>query len=154
SGSSPIRRACAVTCRSWWSGPTSLPTSRCLASVPLDPPPVVQPERDPMAKEKLHARRGAIAIVGAAESDELGKLPGKSALMLHAEGARNALADAGLTAKDVDAVLATGRSTANEVPEYLGIRPRYLDNTQMGGCSFIAHLEHALGAIDAGVAEV
>ncbi|HZR80174.1 MAG TPA: acetyl-CoA acetyltransferase [Candidatus Binatia bacterium] len=107
-----------------------------------------------MAKEKLHARRGTIAIVGAAESDEIGKLPGKSALMLHAEGARNALADAGLTAKDVDAVLATGRSTANEVPEYLGIRPRYLDNTQMGGCSFIAHLEHAMGAIDAGVADV
>jgi acetyl-CoA acetyltransferase len=107
-----------------------------------------------MSSEKLHAQRGTIAIVGAAESDEIGKLPGKSALMLHAEAARNALADAGLEAKDVDAVLATGRSTANEVPEYLGIRPRYLDNTQMGGCSFIAHLQHAMGAINAGVAEV
>jgi acetyl-CoA acetyltransferase len=107
-----------------------------------------------MALDKLHAQRGTIAIVGAAESDELGKLPGKSALMLHAEAARNALADAGLTAKDVDAVLATGRSTANEVPEYLGIRPRYIDNTQMGGCSFIAHLQHAMGVINAGVAEV
>jgi acetyl-CoA acetyltransferase len=107
-----------------------------------------------MARDKLHDQRGTIAIVGAAESDEIGKLPGKSALMLHAEAAHNALADAGLTAKDVDAVLATGRSTANEVPEYLGIRPRYIDNTQMGGCSFIAHLQHAMGAINAGVAEV
>ena len=31
--------------------------------------------------------RGRVAIVGAAESDELGKLPHKSALALHAEGA-------------------------------------------------------------------
>jgi len=107
-----------------------------------------------MALEKLHAHRGTIAIVGAAESDELGKLPHKSALMLHAEGARNALDDAGLKASDVDAILSTGRQTANDVPEYLGIRPRYLDNTQMGGCSFIAHLQHALGLINAGVAEV
>jgi acetyl-CoA acetyltransferase len=107
-----------------------------------------------MALEKLHAQRGAIAIVGAAESDQVGRLPGKSALALHAEGARNALADAGLTAKDVDAVLSTGRQTANDVPEYLGIRARYMDNTQMGGCSFIAHLQHALGIINAGVAEV
>ena len=105
-----------------------------------------------MARERLHAQRGRIAIVGAAESDEVGKLPDKSALMLHAEAARNALADAGLSVKDVDAVLSTGRQTANDVPEYLGIRPRYLDNTQMGGCSFIAHLQHALGVIEAGVA--
>ncbi len=101
-----------------------------------------------------HKSRGRIAIVGAAESDQLGKLPDKSALMLHAEGARNALADAGLKSSDVDAVLSTGRQTANDVPEYLGIRPRYMDNTQMGGCSFIAHLQHALGLIEAGVAEV
>ncbi|HEY8518155.1 MAG TPA: acetyl-CoA acetyltransferase [Candidatus Binatia bacterium] len=107
-----------------------------------------------MALEKLHAQRGKVAIVGAAESDEVGKLPGKSALALHAEAARNALADAELTLKDVDAVLSTGRPTANDVPEYLGIRPRYMDNTQMGGCSFIAHLQHALAIIEAGIAEV
>jgi acetyl-CoA acetyltransferase len=107
-----------------------------------------------MGRERRRAQRGTIAIVGAAESDVVGKQPEKSALMLHAEGARNALADAGLTARDVDAVLSTGRQTANDIPEYLGIRPRYMDNTQMGGCSFIAHLEHALGLINAGIAEV
>ncbi len=107
-----------------------------------------------MARDRLHEMRGRVAIVGAAESDEVGRLPGKSALMLHAEAAHNALADAGLGAKDVDAVLSTGRQTANDVPEYLGIRPRYLDNTQMGGCSFIAHLQHALCIVEAGVAEV
>ena len=99
-----------------------------------------------MALEKLHAQRGTIAIVGAAESDPVGRLPGKSALSLHAEGARNALADGGACAQTVDAVLSTGRQTANDVPEYLGIRPRYIDNTQMGGCSFIAHLQHALAS--------
>ncbi len=107
-----------------------------------------------MATEKLHAQRGTVAIVGAAESDEVGKLPGKSALMLHAEAARNALADAGIEPREVDAVLATGRATASDVPEYLGIRPHYIDNTQMGGCSFIAHLQHAMAVINAGVAEV
>ncbi len=103
---------------------------------------------------KLQEGRGSVAIVGAAESDRVGKQPDKSALMLHAEGARNALADAGLSVSDVDAVMSTGRQTANEVPEYLGIRPRYLDNTQMGGCSFIAQLQHAMVVINAGVAEV
>jgi acetyl-CoA acetyltransferase len=107
-----------------------------------------------MSGDKRRAHRGTIAIVGAAESDAVGKQPEKSALMLHAEGARNALADAGLSVRDVDAVLSTGRQTANDIPEYLGIRARYLDNTQMGGCSFIAHLEHALGLINAGIAEV
>jgi acetyl-CoA acetyltransferase len=107
-----------------------------------------------MSLEKLHASRGTIAIVGAAESDELGRLPGKSALMLHAEGARNALDDAGVKPSEVDAILSTGRQTANDVPEYLGIHPRYMDNTQMGGCSFIAHLQHAMGLINAGIAEV
>ena len=42
--------------------------------------------------------RGKVAIVGASESDEMGKLPGKSVLTLHAESIRNALDDAGLEA--------------------------------------------------------
>ena len=36
------------------------------------------------------------AIVGTDESDEIGIVPGKSTLQLHAEAARNALADAGI----------------------------------------------------------
>ena len=43
-----------------------------------------------------------IAIVGAAESDEIGKVPHKSSLQHHAEAAHNALADAGLSKDDVD----------------------------------------------------
>ncbi len=99
-------------------------------------------------------QRGTVAIVGAAESDELGKLPHKSALALHMEATHNALADAGLKKSDIDAVFTSGRNMANELPEYLGIRPRFLGGTQVGGCSFILHVEHAMAAINAGLCEV
>ena len=102
----------------------------------------------------LHRMRGRVAIVGAAEADEHGKLPHKSAFMLHAEAARNALADAGLSLGDVDAVFSAGLWMGSETAEYLGIRPRYIDGTQIGGCSFIAHVQHAMAAIDAGIVEV
>ncbi len=98
--------------------------------------------------------RGRVAIVGAGESDEMGKLPHKSAFALHAEAARNALADAGLKLSDVDAVFSAGLWMGSETAEYLGIRPRYIDGTQIGGCSFIAHVQHAMAAIDAGIVEV
>lgn len=100
------------------------------------------------------ALRGSIAIVGVAESDELGRLPHKSALALHMEAAHNALADAGLRKQDVDALFTSGRNMANEIPEYLGIRPRFIGGTQVGGCSFILHVEHAMAAIRAGLCEV
>src|SRR5204862_470909 len=73
---------------------------------------------------------------------------------LHAEAARNALADAGLRKDDVDAVFSAGLWMGSETAEYLGIRPRYVDGTQIGGCSFIAHVEHAMAAIDTGLCDV
>jgi acetyl-CoA acetyltransferase len=98
--------------------------------------------------------RGAVAIVGVGESDQVGRLPDKSSLQLHMEATYNALADAGLKKSDVDAVFTSGRNMANDVPEYLGIRPRFVGGTQVGGCSFILHVEHALAAIHAGLCEV
>ena len=97
---------------------------------------------------------GKFAIVGVAESDEMGTVPNKSALQLHAEAARNAIADAGLTKNDVDAVFSAGRMFSTETAEYLGIRPRYIDGTSVGGCSFIQHCQHAMAAINAGLCEV
>ena len=91
--------------------------------------------------------RGKIAIVGASESDEMGKLPDKSVLTLHSESIRNALDDAGLSASDVDGLFVAGGSTetsVNDLVEYLGIVPRYVDSTIVGGCSFIMHVEHAM----------
>ncbi len=97
--------------------------------------------------------RGKVAIVGACESDEIGVLPDKSALTLHAEAARNALNDAGLRISDVDGLFTAG-VTSVQLGEYLGIVPRYSDGTNVGGCSFIMHVEHAMLAISAGIIEV
>ena len=105
-----------------------------------------------MAKS-ANGLRGRVAIVGASESDEIGVLPDKSALTLHAEAARNALTDAGLTIADVDGLFTAG-VTSVQLGEYLGIVPRYSDGTSVGGCSFILHVEHAMLAISAGLIEV
>jgi len=102
----------------------------------------------------LRRLRGRVAIVGAGEADEHGTLPHKSAFQLHAEAARNALGDAGLAKDQVDAVFSAGLWMGSETAEYLGIRPRYVDGTQIGGCSFIAHVGHAMAAITAGLCEV
>src|SRR6267154_525522 len=95
---------------------------------------------------------GNVAVIGAAETTGLGTLPGMSMLELHAEAARNALADAGLTPSDVDGV-ATAGPLPMEVSYYLGITPRWLDGTMVGGCSFMLHVRHAAAAIAAGACE-
>lgn len=102
---------------------------------------------------KLVRLSGKAAIVGVAESNELGRLPNKSPLQLHAEAAHNALEDAGLKLSDVDGFLTAGYN-GYDVAEYLGIQPRYTDSTSVGGASFVIHLAHALAAINAGYCEV
>ena len=92
-------------------------------------------------------------IVGVAESDEIGIVPGKSALMLHMEAARNAIADAGLIKDDIDGFLTAGYA-GYDVAEYLGINPTYTDSTSVGGSSFVIHVAHAVAAINAGYCEV
>jgi acetyl-CoA acetyltransferase len=96
---------------------------------------------------------GKVAIVGVDESDRIGVVPDKSMLQLHAEGARNALRDAGLTLKDVDGLF-TANIPPTEVGEYLGIEPKVVDGTNVGGCSFLIHVAHAAAAIAEGRCEV
>lgn len=91
-----------------------------------------------------------VAIVGAAESTDLGKLPGISQLQLHADAALNALDDAGLTIHDIDG-FATAGERPTEVAHYLGLTPRWVDGTSVGGCSFMIHVRHAAAAIEAGL---
>ena len=93
-----------------------------------------------------------VAIVGAAETTELGRIPDTSQLQLHADAALNAFTDTGLTAKDIDGV-ATAGSTPVELVHYLGITPRWVDGTSVGGCSFMIHVRHAVAAIQSGQAE-
>lgn len=97
----------------------------------------------------------SVAIAGVAESD-LGKVPGKTALELQAQAARAALADAGLRLRDVDAVFAhtDDRFSGLQLAEYLGITPRYLDSSNVGGMSNLMHIRHAMAAIAAGLCEV
>lgn len=96
------------------------------------------------------------AIVGVAESD-LGRTPDKSVLQLQLQAARAALDDAGLQFSDVEALFCAGHwawSPNLMLAEYLGIQPKYTDSTNIGGCSFEAHLGHAVAGIQAGLFDV
>jgi acetyl-CoA acetyltransferase len=97
--------------------------------------------------------RGVAAIVGASESERIGTVPDQSALELHADAARRAVADAGLAMSDVDGVASAGHSPT-AVAHYLGVTPTYLDGTMVGGCSYLLHVRHAAAAIAAGLASV
>ncbi|HEV3477464.1 MAG TPA: thiolase [Rubrobacteraceae bacterium] len=101
--------------------------------------------------------RGKVGIVGAAESD-LGEVgPGFTPLDLIGQATDRALVDAGLKKEDVDGLFSASAyySMATvSAGEYLGIRPRYSDATNMGGSSFVSHLLHAAAAIGAGLCEV
>ena len=94
---------------------------------------------------------GSVAIVGAAETTELGVIPGLSQIQLHADAALNALKDAGLSPKDIDGVATAGESPV-AIAHYLGIKPTYVDGTSVGGCSFMLHVRHAAAAINEGLA--
>jgi acetyl-CoA acetyltransferase len=96
----------------------------------------------------------AACIVGVDESDEIGTLPGKSQLTLHLEAIDNAVRDAGLRVSDIDGVFTAGQHSPATIAEAIGVRPRYLDGTTVGGCSFIIMVGHALLALHHGLCEV
>jgi acetyl-CoA acetyltransferase len=96
-------------------------------------------------------RPGSVAIVGAAETDRLGKLPDHSAIQLHTEAALNTLANCGIGRDKVDGLASAGLSPV-DVAHHLGITPRWIDSTSVGGCSFLIHVRHAAAAIVAGLA--
>ena len=90
-----------------------------------------------------------VAVVGAAETTQLGTIPDLSQIQLHADAALNAMADAGLSAKDIDGI-ATAGSRPTELAHYLGITPTWVDGTAVGGCSFMLHVRHAVAALTTG----
>jgi acetyl-CoA C-acetyltransferase len=98
----------------------------------------------------------AAAIAGV---HEFGKrvAGGLSKLQIKAESARRALQDAGLTWSDVDAIYDAGEAGAMQgltFAEYLGITPRVVDTTAVGGSSYEFHAAHAARDIAAGKATV
>ena len=96
-----------------------------------------------------------VAIAGVALSD-VGRVDDKSPYELIAQASRRALADAGLTPADVDGLASTGQGTLPpvDVGEYLGLRPRWIDSTAVGGASWEVMAAHAADAIAAGHADV
>ncbi|MSO91750.1 MAG: thiolase [Acetobacteraceae bacterium] len=95
-------------------------------------------------------RQKAVAVVGASETTGLGTISNMSQIQLHADAALNAMADCGLTAKDIDGV-ACATETPVQIAHYLGIKPSWVDGTAVGGCSFMIHVRHAAAAIQSGL---
>jgi acetyl-CoA acetyltransferase len=98
--------------------------------------------------------RNSVCIVGVDESDEIGTLPHKSQLSLHLEAIHNAVRDAGLRIDDVDGIFTAGQHSPALLGEALGITPRYVDGTSVGGCSFIIMVGHAVAALHHGLCDV
>ena len=95
-----------------------------------------------------------VCIVGAAESDEIGTLPEVSQLSLHLQSIHNAVADAGLKISDIDGIFTAGQHSPSTLGEALGVHPRYVDGTTVGGCSFIMMVGHAAAALHHGLCDV
>src|SRR4029078_13448112 len=78
--------------------------------------------------------------------------PDKSTAQLHAEVAKGAIEDAGLSKADIDGYFCAGDAPGGAWPmvNYLGLKARHIDSTETGGCSYIIHLGHAAEAIAAG----
>jgi acetyl-CoA acetyltransferase len=96
----------------------------------------------------------SVCIVGVDESDELGTLPETSQLSLHLQSIHNAVSDAGLNISDVDGIFTAGQHSPALLGEALGITPRYIDGTSVGGCSFIIMAGHAMLALHHGLCDV
>jgi acetyl-CoA acetyltransferase len=100
---------------------------------------------------------GQIAIAGVHEYESRWA-PDKTSFQIMGECTRDALADAGLQLEDVDgffgATMTMGAMGMVQLSEYLNIKPRYIDGTNIGGSSFVSHVAHAGAAIHAGLCDV
>ncbi len=100
--------------------------------------------------------RGKAYIAGAYEHP-IRNAAGRSLPQLHAEVAKGALEDAGLTKDDVDAYYCAGDAPGLgglSLADYMGLRLKHIDSTEIGGSSYVAHVGHAAAAIAAGKCQV
>ena len=100
--------------------------------------------------------KGKAYIAGAYEHPTR-KAPDKSVAQLHAEVARGALADAGLTKDDVDGYFCAGDAPGMgplSMVDYMNLKVRHVDATDTGGSSYLVHVGHAAEAIAAGKCSV
>lgn len=97
--------------------------------------------------------RGAIAITGCATAG-IGDAGGLNDLEISSLAVHAAVRDAGLRMEDIDGLMSASLSSSmwlNKLSEYLGLYPRFMDSTQIGGASFVGHLLTAAAAIQAGL---
>jgi len=100
--------------------------------------------------------KGQAAIVGAYEHPTR-KAPDKSLAELHADVAKGALQDAGLTKQDIDGYFCAGDAPGLgplSMVEYLDLNVRHIDTTETGGSSYLSHVAHAAQAIALGKCNV
>src|ERR1700732_4817407 len=84
--------------------------------------------------------------------------PDKSMFQIMAESIRGARDDAGLSIKDVDGLCTAGMGMGAMgivgFCDYMNLTPSFVDGTNIGGSSFVAHTAHAAAAINAGLCNV
>src|SRR6185369_2443063 len=92
---------------------------------------------------------GAASYIAGVAEAPLGRVSDQTELSMMALAAREALAEAGMTLRDVDGLFVRFRTSEPflehtvELGEYLGIQPRFADSSDIGGCSFEAFVHHA-----------
>lgn len=109
-----------------------------------------------MNQNDINKLRGKTAVVGLAESG-CGLASGWSAMEIMANSVHDALDDAGIKLNEVDGVFAATAfhsMAAMSLSEYLGIKPKFADGSQIGGSSFLSHILTAAIALDAGLINV
>jgi len=96
--------------------------------------------------------RGKTAIVGVGHFG-LGQAPGYTDMELLVRAAHRAVADAGLTMRDIDGIASSSTAASMWVMsaiETLGLRPTYIDGTCLGGSSFMSYILAAAHALESG----
>ena len=109
-----------------------------------------------MNQNDINNLRGKTAVVGLAESG-CGIASGWSAMEIMANSVHDALDDAGIKLNEVDGVFAATAfhsMAAMSLSEYLGLKPKFADGSQIGGSSFLSHILTAALALDAGLINV
>jgi len=94
-----------------------------------------------------------IAAIAGIHEYPLRVAPGVSAMQIKAASLRAALEDAGLSWSDIDGLYDAGDGSGGGglgLAAYLGIKPRVIDTTMVGGSSYEFHASHVLRDMAAG----
>jgi acetyl-CoA C-acetyltransferase len=108
------------------------------------------------SKQKQMTINGKAYVVGAFEHPTR-NAPHLSVAQLHAEVAKGAIEDAGLSKDDIDGYFCSGDAPGmgpTSMVEYLNLRTRHVDSTDIGGASYLTLVNHAAQAIAAGKCSV